>query len=179
MLATPRASDWKDVGVSNQPDVNRAVQLLPTPRTSDTNGAGQHGDGGLDLRTAVTDLLPTPKAHDGEFATPRTSGRPIEKSTHLQTIASLDGPTHWGKYAPAIHRWGTLTRPAPPPAEPNRNNKPRLNPAFSEWMMGWPEGWVTDLVGRNDALRIIGNGVVPQQAVAALQWLLSVSEVAA
>jgi DNA (cytosine-5)-methyltransferase 1 len=28
--------------------------LLPTPRTSDTNGPGRHGDGGLDLRTAVT-----------------------------------------------------------------------------------------------------------------------------
>jgi hypothetical protein len=36
---------------------------LPTPRTSDTNGPGQHGDGGLDLRTAVT-LLPTPAAAD-------------------------------------------------------------------------------------------------------------------
>jgi hypothetical protein len=28
-------------------------------------------------------------------------------------------------------------------------------------------------VSRNDQLRIIGNGVVPQQAVAALTWLLS------
>lgn len=35
--------------------------LLPTPRTSDTNGAGKHGDGGLDLRTTVS-LLPTPTA---------------------------------------------------------------------------------------------------------------------
>ena len=36
---------------------------LPTPRTSDTNGSGKHGDGGLDLRTAVT-MLPTPTAMD-------------------------------------------------------------------------------------------------------------------
>ena len=36
-------------------------RLLPTPRTSDTNGAGAHGQGGPDLRTAVT-LLPTPTA---------------------------------------------------------------------------------------------------------------------
>jgi hypothetical protein len=35
------------------------VSLLPTPRTSDTNGPGQHGDGGIDLRTAAS-LLPTP-----------------------------------------------------------------------------------------------------------------------
>ena len=36
---------------------------LPTPRTSDTNGPGIHGDGGLDLRTAAA-LLPTPTARD-------------------------------------------------------------------------------------------------------------------
>jgi len=29
----------------------------------------------------------TPKAHDGVFSTPRTSGRPMHKSTHLQTQA--------------------------------------------------------------------------------------------
>lgn len=55
---------------------------------------------------------------------------------------------------------------------------------FYLWMLGWLAGWVCDLVDagvitRNDALRIIGNGVCVQQAVAALRWLLSVSEVAA
>ena len=39
--------------------------MLPTPRTSDTNGPGLHGDGGMDLRTAVK-LLPTPTARDGK-----------------------------------------------------------------------------------------------------------------
>lgn len=34
---------------------------LPTPRASDANGSGTHGDGGMDLRTAVQ-LLPTPTA---------------------------------------------------------------------------------------------------------------------
>jgi hypothetical protein len=29
----------------------------------------------------------TPKAHDGEFSTPRTSGRPMHRATHLQTQA--------------------------------------------------------------------------------------------
>lgn len=36
-------------------------------------------------------------------------------------------------------------------------------------MMGLPEGWVTDQgLTRTDALRCLGNGVVPQQAIAAL-----------
>lgn len=30
--------------------------LMPTPRTTDSNGAGEHGDGGLDLRTVVSRL---------------------------------------------------------------------------------------------------------------------------
>src|SRR5208282_1645675 len=34
-------------------------------------------------------FVPTCKASDGEWSTPRTSGRPIEKAQHLQTIASL------------------------------------------------------------------------------------------
>ena len=42
------------------------MALLPSPRTSDTNGAGRHGEGGMDLRTAVAEipLLPTPAVND-------------------------------------------------------------------------------------------------------------------
>lgn len=40
--------------------------------------------------------------------------------------------------------------------------------------MGLPEGWVTDVPGlsRNAQLKALGNGVVPQQAAAALRLLL-------
>lgn len=92
-----------------------------------------------------------------------------------------DTGSRWGRYEAAIRRWeAVLGRPAPEPTEPNRNGNPRLNPEFSSWMMGWPAGWVTDVPGlsRNDQLRIIGNGVVPQQAAAALSWLLSLEAVA-
>lgn len=44
--------------------------------------------------------------------------------------------------------------------------------------MGWPAGHVTDPaigISRNDQLRIIGNGVVPQQAGHALRFLLAVA----
>ncbi len=55
--------------------------LLPTPRTSDTNGPGVHGDGGMDLRTTVT-LLPTPAARDwksGESNLIGTNARPLNE----------------------------------------------------------------------------------------------------
>lgn len=100
----------------------------------------------------------------------------VGHTSQIIDAALLHGTAAWGKYAPAIHRWEQVTRPAPSPTEPNRNGNPRLNPAFSEWMQGWPDGWVTAVPGisRNDQLRIIGNGVVPQCASVALRWLLSV-----
>ena len=50
------------------------------------------------------------------------------------------------------------------------NNK--LNAAFVEYMMGLPVGWVTDLdISRSQQLKLLGNGVVPQQAYYALGLL--------
>ena len=75
----------------------------------------------------------------------------------------------------SVRRWERLTRPAPAPTELNRNNKPRLAAPFAEWMMGLPEGHVTQVPGltRADQLKAIGNGVCPQQAAAALHQLLT------
>ncbi|ORV13597.1 hypothetical protein AWB94_04760 [Mycolicibacterium canariasense] len=100
----------------------------------------------------------------------------------MHTFVYKTGRTQqWGKYAAAIARWVAVTRPAPSPTEPNTKGNPYLAPAFPEWMQGWPAGWVTAVPGisRNDMLRIIGNGVCPQQATAALSQLLAVCRVAA
>ena len=43
-------------------------------------------------------------------------------------------------------------------------------PAFVEWMMGFPEGWVEGQ-SRTQALKMLGNAVVPAQAALALQLL--------
>ena len=51
------------------------------------------------------------------------------------------------------------------------NNK--LNAEFVEYMMGLPKGWITDLpIPRTQQLKLLGNGVVPQQAELALKTLL-------
>ena len=96
----------------------------------------------------------------------------------MTLVVKTENGSQWGKYAPAIVRWESLTRPAPAPTEPNKNGNPRLSAAFSEWLMGWPAGWVTDPaigISRSDQLRIVGNGVCPQQAAAALRYLLAVT----
>jgi DNA (cytosine-5)-methyltransferase 1 len=91
--------------------------------------------------------------------------------------AHADSPRGtWGDYEPAIRRWElTLGRPAPAPTQTGARGGQQLSPKFVEWMMGLPAGWVTDVPGitRNDQLKMLGNGVVPQQAAAALHWLLT------
>lgn len=82
----------------------------------------------------------------------------------------------WGPYAGAIHRWErAVGRRGPVPTEPGRNGQPRLSPRFVEWLMGLPEGHVTaPEIGltRNQQLKALGNGVVPQQGAHALRLLL-------
>ena len=74
----------------------------------------------------------------------------------------------WRDYEPAIQRWETVMgRPAPHPA-----HKKGVNTVFVEWLMGLPEGYVTDIgLSRKAQLKILGNGVVPQQAALALHLL--------
>ncbi|MFC9085855.1 DNA cytosine methyltransferase [Nocardiopsis dassonvillei] len=83
----------------------------------------------------------------------------------------------WGAYEPAVQRWEkALGRAAPPPTEPGTRGQPRLSAALVEWMMGLPEGWVTDpdlALPRTAQLQALGNGVVPQQARAAVRHLLA------
>jgi DNA (cytosine-5)-methyltransferase 1 len=80
----------------------------------------------------------------------------------------------WGSYEPAIRRWEAITgRTAPYPTEIGTRGQSRLSAAFSEWMMGLPAGVVTDLgLPYTAQHRLIGNGVVPQQANAALCQLV-------
>lgn len=73
----------------------------------------------------------------------------------------------WGRYALAIQRWEHLTGQEARPA-----------PRFVEWLMGLPDGWVTDPdlgLTPPEQLTALGNGVVPAQAVHALSSLYGTS----
>lgn len=74
----------------------------------------------------------------------------------------------WGAYEPAVRRHERLSgRPAPFPLDGSV-----LSARFVEWMQGLPDGFVTDVVSRAAAIRLLGNGVCPPQAFAALGHLL-------
>ncbi|WP_026338276.1 DNA cytosine methyltransferase [Nocardiopsis sp. CNS-639] len=79
----------------------------------------------------------------------------------------------WGVYAPAIQRWEhVLGRAAPWPTQRGQRGGSRLSPAWVEWLMGLPEGWVTGCgIPQPRQLQMLGNGVVPLQAGTAFRTL--------
>ena len=92
------------------------IAMLPTPKSQNANGPAEHGQGGKDLQTFVS-MLPTPATRDYKGA---------NGSDHM----SKDRP-HMDQLPNAITH-GT-----------NRGLK--LQPAFVEWMMGYPDKW-TELI---------------------------------
>jgi hypothetical protein len=120
--------------------------------------------------------LPTPVASEGTKAPAQQTSEVKSKTGQVWlSNAAKDMEIAWGKFEPAIRRWEeTLGRPAPAPTKPDgKDGAHRLSSAFTEWMMGLPEGWITDCgLTRNEELKACGNGVVPQQAELALRVLL-------
>ncbi|QFG04655.1 DNA methylase [Mycobacterium phage Keziacharles14] len=161
---------------------------LPTPSARDYKGGNPNRQGGDDLPTAILKLLPTPEAKSS------TAGPDYARATRpgsggddlVTTMAKIvKGMIDGSEYAPALARWEALTRPAPIAIEEGATGNARLAAPFPEWMMGYPEGWITDLVhdgkgrapegriSRTEAMRQIGNSVCTQQARQALADLLS------
>jgi DNA (cytosine-5)-methyltransferase 1 len=136
----------------------------------------KHGNGnghGASLNIEVQRLVPTPTVMD--YA---QSGGGYNGQTNVTlTDATVRQTDRWGDYAAAIARHeAAFGRPAPEPTETGPKGSPRLSCRFDEWMMGLPDGWITDVPGitHNEALKLCGNGVVWQQGAAALRWLLDV-----
>lgn len=163
-----------------------SVALLPTPKASDgpNGGPGMRNSRGVaDALPGVVALLPTPAVNDmgagktveaWDAWTDAMRARHGNGNGHGKSLA-IEAARHadFGPYSAAIARWeAALGRPAPSPTEPGKD-RPRLAPRFVEWMMGLPEGWVTDAgIPRSAQLKALGNGVVPGQAAHALSILL-------
>ena len=178
-----------------------AQRLLPTPRATDgtKGGPNQRGSKGDLMLPSAVNLLPTPRV-----ASERTGRDALTRKGHwsapglAQAIEFAEGilpreyqswdevqgnqARSWGDYAAAIQRWEhVIGRPAPEPTQLSAKGNPQLSARFAEWLMGVPDGWITDVPGvtRNEALKMAGNGVVPQQGAAAIRWLLGQIEGAA
>ena len=189
-LPTPISQNAKgqngyDRGLGTLDDQNLAaiatrIAMLPTPTTQETHsGPSQRNRNTVPLNERVKDFFPTPVAGDGAKASTNsdTSIRRIEAGrqpflTDVVQAKFLNSEINWGKYETAIRRWEALTREVPEPTVPHKEKR-RLNPDFVEWMMGLPEGHVTGHgLSAAKELKMLGNGVVPQQARSAVTQLM-------
>jgi len=156
LMPTPIVRDYKD---------GSAAQMRDGKTSVDTVARAIFNSGEVLLPTTRTSMANGPTQKEIKAGNPKT---------RIETEVML-GETSWGKFEPAIRRWEqTLGRPAPLPTKPDgKDGAHRLSSAFTEWMMGLPEGWVTGVgLTRNEELKACGNGVVPQQAELALRILL-------
>ncbi|MEW2580121.1 DNA cytosine methyltransferase [Streptomyces syringium] len=101
--------------------------------------------------------------HQGQSQSEGQQGRPDSPLSSAQS-------QQWGPYADAVARWTPVIGRHAPRATDAMG---RLNPLLVEWMMGLPPGHVTAVPGlsRSAQLKALGNGVVPLQAVTALEHL--------
>lgn len=137
---------------------------LPTPTVSDTFTANlkssQQKPGSMHSVTLpqAAKMLPTPVARD------------YKGDSGYKDNVSAQIKLNWAQFEPAIRQWeAVLNREAPAPLIENQ----KLNPAFTEWMMGLPEGWITNVeISWTQKIKACGNGVVPQQAKLALTRLI-------
>jgi hypothetical protein len=93
----------------------------PTPRTSDANGAGEHGQGGKDLRT-----------------TAQMAGWPTPMANKLSPQTRED-------FTPNLAAVANLVSGQTQSLSPAKTEKPAglvLNPHFSRWLMGYRAEWL-------------------------------------
>ena len=166
LLRTPVASESSggivpyDKAKENGNQISLTAQIqkfLPTPVARDFKG----DSGWKDNVSAVVRMLPTPTVGDSK-------SDKMSEGYGDNLRATAQKSMDWSQFEPAIRRWEAVTgREAPVPLI-----EEKLNPEFTEWMMGLPEGWITDLdLSWTQQIKACGNGVVPQAAAEALSRL--------
>lgn len=201
LLPTPTTSDRNGPGAyrAGGPGLHTVADHLTRngsgrnrPRGTNTDNslfANPDLDGDGDTASSAARLLPTPTATDGYGAHQPTASITDRADAGKANLPEVAATAQFGAYQPAIDQWAHITGHRPPPItvamKTRKAHQQRrvLNPQFSEWMMGWPPGWATDphlwdhlpaSRARTLQLGIIGNGVCPQQAAAALTWILHI-----
>lgn len=176
------SAEWGGVSASHAAAPHRRARLWlcarpPAPDTEGERGraaAAQahpvadetgHGEGRRPPRRLA--MRRAQRAHldylDGVFGEDQGDGELIDH-------AFAEG-VDWGPYGPAVEHWTRcLGRRPPRPTDAMG----RVNAAFTEWMLGYPAGWVTTVPGitARAARRLLGNSVCPQAAELALALLL-------
>lgn len=163
-------SRWGIVRASDASSPHKRARLFIWAHTSDTKK--RYG------RYTQHETLQTPTRQTAE---PREPNSALTTDTHVRRFQNVWtqselGETFkescpvgfFGAYEPAVKQWAQIIgRPVPIPVDERG-----VEPVFVEWMMGLPQGHVTGLgLSRTAELKMLGNGVVPQQAALAIKLL--------
>jgi hypothetical protein len=162
---TPTAAMWRSEDGTHSPDhappLSRQVLRTPLP-----------GPPSSPSGPTSPPHWPTPTAEDGEV----TGHRPgTEGAGTTLTASARSWPTPTSQDA---HASGRRSTPTSPPRTPHshpgttltdavvngRPDRPKLNPAFVTWLMGWPEGWA-------DAGRSLAPTSFARWATVSCHWL--------
>jgi DNA (cytosine-5)-methyltransferase 1 len=139
--------------MSEHPTAGSDCSFWPTVTTSDSNGAGAHGDGGADLRAKAAQWpTPTVNGNHNVAGMSPTSGDGLEtKARQWPTPAARD----WKDGRSNLLRVNArplnevATAFLPPVLTPTgqqsiqHSGQRQLNPRFVEWLMGLPDGWTS------------------------------------
>lgn len=173
-------ASWTSIRASDVGAAHRRERVFILAYRPDRKGvlATAYARGERWQRRAVSHQAPRGRTPSGpirlgDIAVGVTGERPPATRTRVTRASAIA----WQQYEAAIRRWELLTgRSAPYPVERGTRGQPRLAAAFSEWLMGLPKGFVTDLgLPYSAQHRALGNGVVPQQAVEALWRLVTMA----
>lgn len=164
-----------------RPNTGRPSRLLPTPTAAAGDNASEQGPRhyieGSDnptllgaARRASGELRHSEDPHLLPTPTPGDVREPSDKPAPGPAVLKDAAPQiAWGVYEAAIRRWERiLGREAPTPTD----EKGRLAPAFVEWMLGYPAGWISGIdIPRTAQLRILGNSVQVDCGERVGEWL--------
>lgn len=150
--------------------------LLPTMTAADSERA----DGGT-VASLGGRLLPTMISREEPSNRHTLSGTilggpPVDPSDGYVDAEGRIAHDGWSIYQHAIDHWtAQLGRLPPTQVQARRDDGVLLrliSAEYGEWHMGYPEGWVTDILPLRPAIKCLGNSVVPQQARLSLGRLL-------
>ena len=165
--ATPQARDVKGCDVPNRvgtPSLGHPVErgLWSTPRTITGGGEsaerkrelGRTASGGGDLQ-AQSENWPTPAVADTQGGRKARSGTragepllngiaanwPTATAGDAKSTGAASYSTESGRHSGTTLTDAVRGHQAPPTETPGPESRPKLNPRFVEWLMGFPAGW--------------------------------------
>lgn len=167
-------ADERDLARAGQKPLSRTGRVATDP-PGDRRGQGEPEPTGQQWRPDAEFRVAPAAGVDGRRRRGHEGEARRERVGQATAERGRESRVEWGAYGAAIRRWEhILGRPAPAPTQVGKRGGAQLSPWFVEHMMGLDEGHVCAVprLSRIEQLRLLGNGVVPQQSALGTALLL-------